>query len=74
MASSIIGSQSFQRAKKNGHGDYFHGQSVRFYENGHLIYSYFQNVLLWSNSGKPFDPDRHKTFIPQIIVDIDNEK
>lgn len=58
----------FLRCKNNQIGDYYHGRTICVYDHhGHLISSSHEKVLLWSNSGKPFNEDEYKTFESLII-------
>lgn len=74
MAAQIASSQVFMLARDKGIGDYSHGQTISYYgPGGHLVKRDHRVVLLWSNSGKPFDKTTYMTFKPKIVLHV-NEK
>ena len=74
MTSSITSSQPFLMARDQGIGDFYHGQSIAYYDRkGNLVKSEQRLVLLWSNTGKDFDPDTWKTFVPRYTMYVDEK-
>ena len=71
---SIENSSTF-RAAQDGFGEYYHGQTILYYdENGNLEKREEQPmVLLWSNQ-QSFDKDLFTTFLPIIEIKKERQK
>jgi len=72
--SLIGGTSSFRIAHDEGVGDFYHGQSICYYnqKSGCLVKREQRLVCLWSNSGKEFDPEAWKTFQPKYVLWVDD--
>lgn len=72
MSFQIANSEAFKLARDDGVGDYYHGQTIIYYDHlGHLVKTDHKNVLLWSNSGKYFDEKAYLTFKPRTVLYLD---
>lgn len=70
----MTSSQAFILARDHGCGDYYHGQTISYYDTkGHLVKTDHRNVLLWANSGKPFNKETWKTFVPRYVMYVDED-
>lgn len=72
--SAIVNSQPFLRARDEGLGDYYHGQSTSYrnVKTGYLVKYEQKLVCLWSNTGAKFDPEEWKTFKPETVLFVDD--